>query len=29
VWHLAQGDFTYIEMVFSPDNLVFNVPPGT
>ncbi|MFL5353015.1 DUF6544 family protein [Archangium sp.] len=29
VWHLPQGDFTYVEMAFSPDNLVFNVPPGT
>jgi len=28
VWHLPQGDFTYVEMAFSPEKVVFNVPPG-
>ncbi|HET6150805.1 MAG TPA: DUF6544 family protein, partial [Polyangia bacterium] len=28
VWHLPQGDFTYVEMAFSPQGVAFNVPPG-
>ena len=29
VWHLPQGDFTYVEVAFSPERVAFNVPPGT
>jgi hypothetical protein len=28
IWHLPAGDFTYVEMAFSPEKVAFNVPPG-
>lgn len=28
VWHLPQGDFTYVEMAFAPNDIAFNVRPG-
>jgi hypothetical protein len=28
IWHLPAGDFCYVEITFSPEQILFNVPPG-
>jgi len=29
IWHLPQGDFAYVSMRFAPDDIAFNIAPGT